>query len=104
MVRAYNGQDGRTVRDLIALGQSDPAMLRAFVESYIEPRRRLAREVLERAIANGEIDRDADLEGVIDSLYGAIFTRLLFRHASLTEGFIDRHVETVLKGLAPESA
>ena len=101
VVRAYNGKDGRTVRDLIALGQSDPAMLMAFTEGYIEPRRRLARTVLDRARANGEIDQAADLDEVVDGLYGPIFTRLLFRHAPLTEDFIEHHVEIVLNGLGP---
>ncbi len=103
VVRTYNGKDGRTVRDLIALGQSDTAMLKDFVDGYIEPRRRLARTVLDRARANGEINQTADLDEVIDGLYGPIFTRLLFRHAPLTENFIERHVEIVLNGLDPSS-
>ncbi len=101
VVRAYNGKDGRTVSELIALGQSDPLMLKAFVDGYIEPRRRLARDVLERAVANGEIGRDANLDDLIDSLYGPIFTRLLFRHAPLSEDFIERHAEALLGSLAP---
>src|SRR5471030_2656543 len=46
----YRGKSGKIVREMIALGQFDPATMQSFVEGYLEPRRSAAKEVLMRGI------------------------------------------------------
>ena len=100
VVKAYRGRAGKTVRELLALGQSDKAMLTTFFEGYIWPRREMAKLVLQRALANGEILADTNLEVAIDALYGPIFYRLLVRHADLDDSFADHHADIILRGIS----
>ncbi|ARJ42940.1 TetR family transcriptional regulator [Pantoea alhagi] len=101
VVAAYIGKDGRTVQQLLALGQADEHVLKAFAEGYIEPRRQAAREALYRILGADTVDR-IDIEEVIDSIYGPIFYRLLVQHRELDEDFIERHVRIYLSGLSKE--
>jgi len=91
------------VRDLVTLGQADLGMLATFVAGYIEPRRRLVEQVLARAIANGEFDPGIDFASTVDTLYGPLFLRLIVTHDTLDDAFVSRHVDTVLRGLAPRN-
>jgi hypothetical protein len=65
------------------------------------PRRQEAYATLRRGIARGELRKDADLDLVLDSLYGPIYMRFLIRHAKMTPDFIDRLCELVLGGAKP---
>ncbi len=53
-----------------------------------------------RARAGGELPRDLDLDVTLDALYGPIYLRFLLRHASLTEAFVSRVCDAVMKGVA----
>lgn len=101
VVAAYRGKDGRIVQQLVALGQTDEHVLKAFTEGYIEPRRQAAREALHRIFRANTFEQ-IDIEEVIDGIYGPIFYRLLVQHAELSENFIERHVKTCLSGLNRE--
>jgi len=97
----YRGTAGRTVREMVALGQTDAAMLATFLANYIEPRRRLVEAVLKRGIANGEFRPTLDFSVVVDSLYGPLFFRLLVTGAPLDDAFVGGHADIILRGLAP---
>jgi AcrR family transcriptional regulator len=62
---------------LLAESAGDPELHRIFYENLVEPRRSATREVLERAIARGELREDLDLELAMDVLVGPIIYRLL---------------------------
>lgn len=96
----YRGTAGRTVREMVTLGQTDAAMLATFLANYIEPRRRLVEDVLKRGIANGEFRGDMDFSVVVDSLYGPLFFRLLVTGAPLDDAFVGGHADIILRGLA----
>ena len=100
VAQAYRGKMGRILRELIALGQSDPETKRQFVEGYLEPRRRAAKAVLERGIAQGEFKADIDLDVVVDAFYGPIFHRMLTGHAPPSDAFVDALVTLVFDGIA----
>lgn len=67
---------------LIGSSVSHPALLSTYREQYIEPRRRLIREALERARQDGRLAEDADLDAVIDMVVGAVMYRMLLDPAA----------------------
>jgi AcrR family transcriptional regulator len=99
VAQIYRGKTGRVLREIIALGQSDPETKRLFVEGYLEPRRSAAKEVLRRGVAQGEFGEGLDLDAVVDALYGPIFHRMLTGHAPLSDAFVAALVEIVLDGV-----
>ena len=74
--------------------------LAALVDSRtVQPRRAMARTVLERGIERGEIRPDLDMELVCDLLVGSLYTRALVGRARLTRAKAERYVDCVLDGL-----
>jgi AcrR family transcriptional regulator len=99
LVVALNGLFGKVMAELIAEGQSDPAVLRELYEQHIAPRRAAALLDIERGKANGEIVADADADLLLEEIFGAIYYRMLLRSGRLTEEYGNRVVDQVFKGL-----
>lgn len=78
---------GKVVTSLIAEAQFDSEFARAFRAGFVEKRRQALRELLERGRDRGQLRADVDLELAIDSLYGAVWFRLLNQHAPLDSKF-----------------
>jgi AcrR family transcriptional regulator len=97
----FGGPLGRVIAAVIGAGQSEPEMLEAFQNYYVEPRRREARELLKRAMKNGELRPDLDPNLILDILYGPLYLRLLIQSGPLTLAFIDQVFEIVWPGLRP---
>ena len=95
---------GRVLVCLVAESKEDPALATAFHTLFIAERRRLLREVLERAQRRGEVRRGADLELAVDALYGPCWYRLLMEHAPLDRAFARGLVRQLLHGLAAAPA
>jgi len=112
---------GDVVRDLKAIAQTvvslqkrtvaGPAFVGLLAEAQIAPetrtevlagfarkRRELTRQVLERAIARGQLRRGTDVDLVIDVIGGATTFRLLQGHAPLSRRFTDDLIDLVLTG------
>jgi AcrR family transcriptional regulator len=87
LVRRYNGKLGRIVAELLAEGQSEPEMLADFRQRFFAGRRVAIREVIERGIKSGEFDSKLDIEIALDTLYGAIYFRLILGHLPLDQEF-----------------
>jgi AcrR family transcriptional regulator len=94
---------GRIVAALLGAGQSDPELLEAFRERFLRPRRQEAYETLRRGIERDELPGDLDLDLVLDTLYGAIYMRLLIRHDELSERYVHQVCRVVLGGAAGNS-
>jgi AcrR family transcriptional regulator len=62
---------------LLAESAGDPELHRIFYANLVQPRRSATREVLDRAIARGELREDLDIELAMDVLVGPIIYRLL---------------------------
>jgi AcrR family transcriptional regulator len=62
---------------MLAESAGDPDLHRIFYENLVRRRRAALHEVLERAVARGEIRADLDLELVIDVMTGPVVYRLL---------------------------
>ncbi|MBV9625762.1 MAG: TetR/AcrR family transcriptional regulator [Acidobacteria bacterium] len=80
---------GTIVAGMIGAGQSKPEILRAFRRHWVEPRRMEARKLLRRALRQGEMRNGLDPDFILDLLYGPLYLRLLLKHASLHENFVN---------------
>lgn len=81
--------------------QRHPEFLQLLRERIMRPRRRLIREVLQHAIDRGEVRPDADLEVVIEMLFGSFYARQLA--GADADTWPDDVIQTVLPGLARAS-
>jgi AcrR family transcriptional regulator len=101
LLRLLNGTFGKVSAQIIAEGQSDPAVIAGYRKHYVRPRRDLTIPVIERGYATGEFKRRVEPDLLIDMIYGPIYYRLLVRYLPLEQQFIDDlldHVTTYLKG------
>ncbi|WP_219464294.1 TetR/AcrR family transcriptional regulator [Nonomuraea rhizosphaerae] len=74
-----HGVAGRVVAGLMAEAQADPVFAAEFREHLIGPRRQALRAVLVR----GALPEDVDVELAVDLIFGAMWYRLLNRHAEV---------------------
>lgn len=91
---------GEMAISLLGEAQHDAELAKAFREGWLEPRRAVGRDVLQRAVKRGELRPDLDLEVALDGLYGPIYLRLLFGHGSLELPALEALVDQVLRGIA----
>jgi AcrR family transcriptional regulator len=97
LIRIFRSKRGKVVAALIAGGQSDPELIKAFRDRFLWPRRKQAYRTLQRGMDRGELPAATDLDLILDSLYGPIYMRFLIRHDKLTETFADEICALVLK-------
>jgi len=96
VIRLFNGFFGKVAAEIIAEGQSDPAILQEYHDRYMKHRRAFSTAVIERAIKSGEMKRKIDPELLIDMIYGPIYFRLLMRHQKLDQSFGDALVDNLM--------
>ncbi|WP_210243483.1 TetR/AcrR family transcriptional regulator [Mesorhizobium sp. B2-3-5] len=101
LARAYRGKQGRIMRPLLGRAQTDERLLDAVKMRWVEPRRRIAREIVRRGMANGELRPGLDPDVVLDALYGPLYHRLLvpYVNSEISDAYIEAIVETVFGGL-----
>jgi len=90
---------GSVVASLVAEAQMDAEFAQVFCGSFVASRQQVLRQLLERGRDRQEMPADVDLELVIDSLYGAVWFRLLNRHAPLDSQFAQELVEQTMAGI-----
>ena len=98
LIGPLNGQLGKVLCELIAEGQSEPAILQDLFDKHIRGHEEANTADIERGKKSGELASDVDPQLIIDAVFGAIFYRLLFRTAPLTEEFSDKLVRQVFRG------
>ena len=101
VIKIFRSPRGRILSAILAAGQSDSALLTAFRERFMRPRRQEAYATLRRGIQRGELRKGLDLDLLLDRLYGPIYMRFLIRHDRLTAGFVDALCDSVLGGAHP---
>ena len=99
IIRALQGLLGKVVAELIAEGQSEPAIVRQLFDEHLRGRRAADAAEIERGKANDELLADADPELLLDAVFGAIYYRLLLRSAPLTEQYGVDLVKHVFNGV-----
>ncbi|MEO6079944.1 MAG: TetR/AcrR family transcriptional regulator [Steroidobacteraceae bacterium] len=96
----YRGRPGQLLRELIALGQQDSATRKVLQTDFVEPRRKSALRLLQRAVEAGELPKDTDIDVLADVLWGPIFHRLLVNHMPIDRNFIEKLLDLVLGGVS----
>jgi len=99
LAKVLLGRRGRIQMSLIMGGQEDPELLEAYRARFLEPRRKVAREIIRRAARRGELRADIDPDLALDALYAPILQRVLIKHQSINNEFIDRLCDYVINGL-----
>jgi AcrR family transcriptional regulator len=89
---------GRHVAQMIAAGDVESELGKAFRNHFVMARRAEGAALLREAFATGELGAKMDVEVPVDLLYGAIFFRLLMGHGPLTTQFVDEALRHVLRG------
>src|SRR5690606_11766387 len=77
-----------------------PELRDAFVTTLFEPPRTAVGQMLERAVARGDLRADIDRELVLDMLSSLVHYRALFGHAPLSDEEVEHAVEALLSGVA----
>lgn len=102
LAKALRGPRGALLRHLLGAAQSDAELQKAFQENWIMPRRVQAKEVLAEARARGELRDDADEDVLIDTLFGAVYYRLMIPYAELSGAYIETLVAQVFAGASAD--
>jgi AcrR family transcriptional regulator len=82
--------------------QSNPVFARVYSERVVRPRYEALLELLNRALEDGELRRDADVEQIADLLAGPPFIRFLpVGLPPVTERYAEDLLATIWHGIAP---
>jgi AcrR family transcriptional regulator len=77
-----------------------PELRDAFLATLFEPPRAAVGQMLERAVARGDLRADIDRGLVLDMLSSVVHYRALFGHATTTDHEVQQAVEALLSGIA----
>jgi AcrR family transcriptional regulator len=82
---------------LLAAGHDHPALLAAYREHHLRPRRQRARAALLRAQEAGVLDRAADVDVLIDMMEGAVIQHLLLGEQPVDPAELTAYLRRVLR-------
>ncbi|MGD2010746.1 MAG: TetR/AcrR family transcriptional regulator [Desulfobacterales bacterium] len=83
-------ESGQLVRSLMSEALLNDEFAVSMRNIFIASRRSALREILNKAIERGEVASDADIEFIIDLIYGPMWYRLLNNHAPLDLKFAEQ--------------
>ena len=91
---------GQVFAQLIGAAQTDAELAAQFEHHYFGPRRRQALELLAAARERGQIRADADLDALVDTVWGSCYLRLLLPNLTgvLVPSFAAEVVDLALRG------
>lgn len=92
-----NGRIGEVLRGLVAEAQADEAFREVFRDRFILSRRAPVREMLSAAQKRGELSKSADLDTLLDFIFGAMWYRLIIGHAPLNAKLVSAIVTLAKK-------
>lgn len=104
LISEFHGAFGKVMVDLIAEGQSAPAILQDLYDQHVGLRRAATVKRIELARVSGEFRADVNPEIVVDAIFGPIYFRLLMRNPPLDNKFGDELVDQVLRGVRRRNA
>lgn len=96
MLFAQIDADGKSITELIAASVTDPDFGQRFREKFVKPRENVMRDLLEGAVAAGELPRSYDIDTSLAALHGAFWYRVLNREP-LTDEFAERLADMILR-------
>ncbi len=86
------------LRGLMAEAQLDPGFAESF-RAWVQGRRQVVAEILDRGVARGELAPGLDLEHAVDLVFGPFWYRLLVRHLPLDPAEAPAHAAQLLDGI-----
>jgi AcrR family transcriptional regulator len=98
LIAEFNGLFGGILADLIAEGQSNPAILEELYQRHFGMQREAAIADVERGKQAGEFPADTNPALLVEAIFGPIYYRLLLRFAPLTPQYGDALIDQVLRG------
>jgi AcrR family transcriptional regulator len=98
--RMLSGRGGRMLRSFLVAARSDPEVDAAFRSIWSEPRRAEAKQMLRQKQASRQLRRDANLDLVLDALYGPLYFRFLVKNEAPSQKYAETLVDLVIEGLA----
>jgi len=98
--QVLSGKGGRMLRSFISAARADPDVAQAFRTMWSDPRRAEAKAMLRRKKSNGQLRKDADLDLVLDALYGPLYYRFLVKNEPPSQKYAEALAEMVIQGLA----
>lgn len=98
VLRVFRGPAGKVIAGIVAEMQGDEELRRAYLERFIEPRRKVIAEIMEQGVAQGALRGDLDIDAAMDLLYGALYWRLLGCRGELDQAWIDRLLAVLMAG------
>ena len=102
--RVLSGRGGRMLRSFLVAARCDPEVAEAFRSIWSDPRRAEAKSMLRQKQATGQLRQDADLDLVIDSLYGPLYYRFLIKNELPSQKYAESLAALVIQGLAASGA
>ena len=99
LVRAFSAKRGRQITLTLAAADPESELTRAFRNQIILRSRESGRQKIDAAVAEHEIAEPADMETILDMIYGPLFYRILVGHQPLTEKFADSLTRLAIKAL-----
>jgi AcrR family transcriptional regulator len=88
--------NARLLAALMAEAQRDEAFAQTFRAGFLAQRRRVLHEVLTYARSRGELATSADLDFLVELVFGMLWYRILARHEPLDRRFADQLTDAVL--------
>lgn len=101
LAEVYSSHEGALMKQLIAESQYDDATLTEFKKRFFFPRREMINKVISRAMQEGSIRADLDIDQVTEHIYSPIYFRLLFQEGSLDREATSVSFDLSLQGLQP---
>lgn len=98
-IKLVTGRRARIFTAFVAAAQSDPEVAETFQRVWREPRRAALKAGLERHRGK-QMREDADLEMVLDAIYGPLYYRLLTGNKKFQEGYAEALTDIIIKGIA----
>lgn len=94
---AQQGTTASALRTLVREAARDPH-LAELMRTYTATRRAALRDLLDRGRARGQLAQDADLDLLVDQVYGLFWYRFVLGHGPLDPAVAERLATTLLHG------
>lgn len=98
LLELFQSEKGHIIADIIGHGRAHPEAVEAFRNKFLEPRRTIARELVEEAQRTGELRSDLDVEVALDMIFGPLYYRLLVQHLPLQKEMKEQIRNVIYKG------
>ncbi len=96
--RVLSGRGGRMLRAFVVAARSDADVADAFRTIWSDPRRAEAKAMLRQKQVGGQLRKDADLDLVLDALYGPLYYRFLVKSEAPSQKYAQALAELVIQG------